>query len=526
MDVVLVHGITGDPKETWWCEGENEFWPKWLCADLDGIAIYSLGYPAALFEKWAKKEMDLFELAGHTLEFMVARGIGERPIAFIAHSLGGIVTKQILRSSSDAQDEDWKKVSLTTRLVIFLATPHTGASLANTLKFFLPRISSKFIDLLSNDTGILQDINNHYRSFANSRDDLSTVVYYEKYPTKNIMVVVSRESADPGVSGAQPIAMEKNHINICKPNNKMDDLYVSIHRHVLKVLGSVGMGSRGNFADTRSIERDSQIQLEHFAREITTNLAGLENHAKLIAKNSVIVQFLMDGKNEPTQSKARQELLGHTEIGPYATTFLLDRDGICVENSLHELSKGKNYSFRPYFKDARQKKIGRFPAIGVTSGVLGFHVSYPVLYDGEFIGAACVEVDMQKISKKSDEFVQTETRGREEPWIRVLADQNGVIILSSEDSWIYRTLAAIPKETLQLVRETEQYPGQDLAEIERFESPDIQLLSSAMPNLTFRGLRWKDSLGDVQNQVFAVRQAQLDWGWQVLIFWRLTISPE
>ena len=137
----------------------------------------------------------MFERAGNVLEQLVAYGIGERPVVFVAHSLGGLLTKMVLRKSSEADNGHWRRVSESTNLVFFFATPHLGAELAN-FADVIP-YTSKHIKLLANQIGLLEDLNGQYRAFANGRDDLVTVVYYEKHATKGV-VVVSRESADPG----------------------------------------------------------------------------------------------------------------------------------------------------------------------------------------------------------------------------------------------------------------------------------------------------------------------------------------
>ena len=172
VDVIFVHGLTGDPQSTWFCEETSEFWPNWLKEEFDTVSIYSLGFPASLFERWAKKEMDMFERAGNVLERFVGLGIGERPIAFITHSLGGILTKILLRKSCETEDQDWQNVANTTELVVFLSTPHLGAALANALSV-LPN-SSKHIELLANETGFLDDLNHHYRAYANSSKQLGS----------------------------------------------------------------------------------------------------------------------------------------------------------------------------------------------------------------------------------------------------------------------------------------------------------------------------------------------------------------
>ena len=242
LDVVFVHGLTGDPRKTWLCPANGEFWPAWLQVDFNSIAVYTLGYPASLIERWPNKEMDMFERAGNVLEQFAGVGIGERPIAFVAHSLGGILVKLLLRRSIEAGDEDWQKVAEVTRLVVFLSTPHIGSAVARVMQI-VPGISGH-VDLLANKFGFLEDLNRHYRSIAKERGNLSTVVYYEKRLTKKI-IVVPRESADPGIGNVEPVPVDKNHLDICKPVNKGDTVYLGIKRHIQKAVNSAEKTASG-----------------------------------------------------------------------------------------------------------------------------------------------------------------------------------------------------------------------------------------------------------------------------------------
>ena len=67
VDVVFVHGLTGDAHKTWTSDVEGEFWPQWLQGDLAHLSVFTLGYPTSIFEKWVKKEMDMFERASNVL---------------------------------------------------------------------------------------------------------------------------------------------------------------------------------------------------------------------------------------------------------------------------------------------------------------------------------------------------------------------------------------------------------------------------------------------------------------------------
>ena len=237
LDILFIHGLTGDPADTWTSGPEKECWPKWLCDVFPSIATYALGYPASVLEKWAKQEMNFHERANNMLEQLASFGIGDRPIAIVTHSLGGVLAKAILRASSECTDPGWKRIVENTRLVAFLATPHTGAGLGSVVKFFIPRLASTHVALLSNDDGFLTNLNQSYRELAAQRN-IATVSYYEKYKTGNVFLVVSEESADPGVSGTRPVAVDADHMSICKPKNRTSLIFISLVRHIKETLKS------------------------------------------------------------------------------------------------------------------------------------------------------------------------------------------------------------------------------------------------------------------------------------------------
>jgi len=250
--------------------------------------------------------MDMFERADNVLEQFAGKGLGQRPLVFVTHSLGGILAKMILRASADADDEDWVAVSTATKLVIFLSTPHIGASIANIVDA-VPG-ASKHIKLLGNETGMLEDLNKAYRKFCTANSGHVTKVYYEKHTTYKAVLVVSRESADPGIPGANPVAVDRDHISICKPKDRDDVVYRGIKRHIEKTQntvtpsnGTMAFAQYGSKSDRdrrdllqKLIDADREVEYDYaneaqnkFARSYAkTGLftAAKEDHDALLAE--------------------------------------------------------------------------------------------------------------------------------------------------------------------------------------------------------------------------------------------------
>jgi hypothetical protein len=254
LDVVFVHGLGGDPIATWRSgTDENTSWPHWLTLEFGTqIGVWSLGYAAAP-TKWqgfsffgskdpdAGAAMSLPRRAENALDRLVGAGIGQRPVCFITHSLGGLLVKSILRRSADSQfAPDRLQVVEQCRGVLFLATPHHGsrlADLAGAIKVYLPSVST--LDLKDNDDHLM-DLYEWYRSYAPSHHIL-TRSYYENKETKGVVIVVPRSSADPGDAGETALGntpLDRDHLEISKPRNRQDQVYIGSTQFIRLILSS------------------------------------------------------------------------------------------------------------------------------------------------------------------------------------------------------------------------------------------------------------------------------------------------
>jgi hypothetical protein len=183
--------------------------------------------------------MSLPRRAENALDRLVGAGIGQRPVCFITHSLGGLLVKSILRRSADSQfAPDRLQVVEQCRGVLFLATPHHGsrlADLAGALKVYLPSVST--LDLKDNDDHLM-DLYEWYRGYAPSHHIL-TRNYYENKETKGVVIVVPRSSADPGVAGETALGntpLDRDHLEISKPRNRDDQAYIGSTQLIRQIL--------------------------------------------------------------------------------------------------------------------------------------------------------------------------------------------------------------------------------------------------------------------------------------------------
>src|SRR6478752_5027095 len=80
---IFVHGLGGDALGTWRATpDEDAFWPSWLAQDIPGLAVFSIGYPAAV-SNWQGTSMPLQDRAGNVLEGLLTNRLIKRVPGFI-----------------------------------------------------------------------------------------------------------------------------------------------------------------------------------------------------------------------------------------------------------------------------------------------------------------------------------------------------------------------------------------------------------------------------------------------------------
>lgn len=240
LDVIFVHGLGGDAVSTWHPAGKMDaFWPKWLAEDLPIARVWSLGYPAAATQ-WLtdSSKMGVLERSRNILQFLSVAGLGTHPIIFVAHSLGGLMVKQLLRTASSMQQATWNTLASKIRGVVFLSTPHTGASLASlaTDSSIVFRTSQATKDMATGNA-YLQDLGDWFRQNASSMH-LQVEAYYETDPVKGAITVVDAASANPGVIGCVPIPVDGDHFTMCKPLSRQSIIYCAVKKFIKTFLAS------------------------------------------------------------------------------------------------------------------------------------------------------------------------------------------------------------------------------------------------------------------------------------------------
>jgi pimeloyl-ACP methyl ester carboxylesterase len=177
--------------------------------------------------------MPLTDRATNILDLLDSYEIGDRPIIFITHSLGGLLVKQMLRKGRDLGK--WSAIASHTKGIVFLSTPHSGSDMASWINYIGGILqTSVSVEELKAHHSHLRDLNLFYRN-DEQFSQIPMLIYCETRPTGPVLVV-NQTSADPGIKGIIPIPMDFDHISICKVADKKSQIYRQVKRFIEKNL--------------------------------------------------------------------------------------------------------------------------------------------------------------------------------------------------------------------------------------------------------------------------------------------------
>ncbi|XP_037101156.1 protein SERAC1 isoform X1 [Syngnathus acus] len=255
-DVLFIHGILGAAFKTWRqrdrsdLHDENdkddytECWPKtWLAADCPNLRVLSVEYDSHLSDWMAKcpaenQRKSLAFRSRELLKKLKMAGVGDRPVVWVAHSMGGLLVKKMLIDAS--QDPDMKDLFKNTKGILFYSVPHHGTFMAeysvNVRYLLFPSIE---VRELCRDSPALRDLNENFLNMAKEKD-IKVLSFAETLPT-NIgpmikILVVPAQSANIGIGDL--IKVDVDHLNICKPERKDSFLYKRSLRFIQETLHS------------------------------------------------------------------------------------------------------------------------------------------------------------------------------------------------------------------------------------------------------------------------------------------------
>ncbi|CAG8393429.1 unnamed protein product [Penicillium salamii] len=261
IDIVFVHGLNGHPFDTWKTidpldPSETIYWPRDLLPDsVSKVRVLTFGYPTQFVALSsndsvahttidAKSTSLINILGGYRQQTQSAN----RPIFFIAHSLGGLVCANALSRRADTHAFNHDILS-SVRGLIFLGTPFRGSPKAP-FATAIEKILSHFCDTtpktitdLEKDSENLKQISTNFSTLLRERLEsrkekpIQIACFFETKSTivkgktldivkKNVGLIVSEESAT--LPGYKPNPINEDHRTMCKFADNETTGYINI----------------------------------------------------------------------------------------------------------------------------------------------------------------------------------------------------------------------------------------------------------------------------------------------------------
>jgi len=269
------------------------------------------------------------------------------------------------------------------------------------------------------------------------------------------------------------------------------------------VLGAVA----ASFAALPGLERTFLLR-DGERSEATLRLAveglrgALRRHEPLptlIAERPILRTFLNNPDDAALQAEINEQMRQSAIALQASDVYLMDVTGLTIAASsyLKELSfVGRSFHYRPYFTQALAGGLGRFFALGTTSGERGYFFAAPVMEQDAVIGVVTVKFTV-------DEFEALWSEGDGEI---IVSDLDGIIFMSTRPDWHFRAFSTLTDQMLARIAEARQYPLDRVTELRNNRAP----LNDRISLITV------DDAG-TSTEFVSSSMAIPDAGWQVTI---------
>lgn len=202
----------------------------------------------------------------------------------------------------------------------------------------------------------------------------------------------------------------------------------------------------------KDLANDGSARLELYVTYLQGVLEKYENLPELLAHDRILVNLLTDHDSPEEIDFLNRYLQKINNISQASDTYLMNSEGLTIAASNWEdpLSfVGQNFSYRPYFQEAMQGKLGKYFALGTTSSIRGYYFAYPVRQQETILGALVIKINIDAVENHWGYVDQT----------FLVTDPNGVVFLSTNKDWRFRTLTPLTEAQRLELMASRRYPN-------------------------------------------------------------------
>jgi len=172
---------------------------------------------------------------------------------------------------------------------------------------------------------------------------------------------------------------------------------------------------------------------------------------KLLAERQSLIGLLKEPTNQGLLPFVNEQLrLTAMSLG-VSDVYLMDISGTTIAASSYRKERsfvGRSFDYRPYFVQAVEGGLGRYFAMGTTSGERGYFFAAPVMDNTRILGVIAIKFNVKP-------FEEAWSGGASDIIVTDLAD---IIFMSNREDWHFRTLTPLRDEVFNMIAETRQYP--------------------------------------------------------------------
>jgi len=200
-----------------------------------------------------------------------------------------------------------------------------------------------------------------------------------------------------------------------------------------------------------SLKVQGEARLDLYVNYLQGVLEKYQSLPELLAIDQTLVHALSSPHEKKRIETLNRYLETINKVSDTLDTYLMNKNGLTIAASNWQEDRpfiGRNFSYRPYFKEAMKGELGRYFALGVTSSKRGYYFAYPVRDKDEIIGAVAIKISIdtveQKWAQEGENFLVT--------------DPDGVIFITTYPGWRYKTFEPLSSDALVRINESKRYP--------------------------------------------------------------------
>lgn len=201
---------------------------------------------------------------------------------------------------------------------------------------------------------------------------------------------------------------------------------------------------------------EQEEKLNRVVVSIDSKISLMLDAMQSLAKDKMVLSLFKQKKTaikQPLESGATFEMVKNA-FGA-SIVYVMDRNGFVVGSSTFDGQKnlyGKNFAYRPYFKQVMNRNPYVYLAVGDLTKERGIYVSYPVYQqvgDDKPVGVVVVKLLVN--------FIDNQISRIENGYLSLLISENGVIFSSNKKEYLFKSIEQLKKKSVSVINEGRQF---------------------------------------------------------------------